>query len=94
MMKVVGQNDLQQLHQIPVEPPKRDKNLQYYHKICSRKEILRTIEKFICDIRSGLLAIEGVDIIRVTPSKLYVFRRGTTVVFPPVRAYKFAMIQM
>ena len=65
-----------------MDPPKRDRNLQYDHKLCSRKEILRTIEDFIGDIRWRLLPIKDVDIIDVTPSKLYVFRNRMTVVFP------------
>ena len=83
MMRIIDQNDLHQPHRIPVDPPKRDRNLkQYYNVLCSRKEILRTIEDFIGDIRWRLLSIEGVGIIDVTPFKLYIFRNGMTEVHP------------
>ena len=81
MMRIIGQND--QPHRIPVDPPKKNGNLEYYIQISSRKEILRTIEEYIGDIRWRLLTIRGVNIIEVTPFTLRVLRNGMTKEFPP-----------
>ena len=83
MMRTIEQNDPHQPHRILVDPPKKNGNLQYYLRLSSRKEILRTIEKYIGDIRWRLLTIKGVNIIEVTPLTLRVFRKGMTKIFPP-----------
>ena len=83
MMKIIGQNDPHQLHRIPVDLPKKNGNLDYYLQLSSRKEILRTIEEYIGDIRWRLLIIKGVNIIEVTPFTIRIFRKGMTKVFPP-----------